>query len=166
MVHQPDTDSFTDAVVSCSLARCYAPFTFFTPQWHARDPFHLCRGSLVTERITLDDKFGRFAEHWSPKIVAELNGQQVKLVKFVGAFDWHSHADEDELFLVHRGQFRMEFRDRSVTLSAGDMLVVPRGVEHRPVADSEVEVILFEPASTLNTGDAVSARTKQVLDHL
>lgn len=120
----------------------------------------------MTERITLDDKFGRFAEHWSPKIVAELNGQQVKLVKFAGAFDWHSHVEEDELFLVHRGQFRMEFRDRSVTLSAGDMIVVPRGVEHRPVADSEVEVILFEPASTLNTGDAVSARTMQVLDHL
>ena len=120
----------------------------------------------MTERITLDDKFGRFTEHWSPKIVAELNGQQVKLVKFAGTFDWHSHADEDELFLVHRGQFRMEFRDRSVTLAAGDMIVVPRGEEHRPVADREVEVILFEPASTLNTGDAVSTRTKQVLDHL
>lgn len=145
---------FPDAVVSCSLVRCHAPLTLFTPQ------------VPVTERITLDDKFSRFAEHWSPKIVAELNGQQVKLVKFSGAFDWHAHADEDELFLVHRGEFRMEFRDRSVTLSAGDMIVVPRGVEHRPVANSEVEVILFEPASTLNTGDAVSARTKQVLEHL
>ncbi len=120
----------------------------------------------MTERITLDDKFSRFTDHWSPKIIAELNGQQVKLVKFSGAFDWHAHADEDELFLVHRGEFRMEFRDRTVTLVAGDMLVVPRGVEHRPIADHEVEVILFEPASTLNTGDVVSVRTKQVLEHL
>ncbi|MES3033595.1 MAG: cupin domain-containing protein [Gemmatimonadota bacterium] len=120
----------------------------------------------MTDRITLDDKFARFSDHWSPKVVAELNGQQVKLVKFAGAFDWHSHADEDELFLVHRGEFRMEFRDRTVTLTAGDMIVVPRGVEHRPVADHEVEVLLFEPASTLNTGDVVSERTKRVLEHL
>ena len=120
----------------------------------------------MTDRITLDQKFARFTDHWKPKIVAELNGQQVKLAKFQGAFDWHAHADEDELFLVHRGQFRMEFRDRTVTLVAGDMIVVPRGVEHRPVADEEVEVILFEPASTLNTGDAVSARTQHVLEHI
>lgn len=120
----------------------------------------------MTDRITLNEKFASFTDHWSPKVAAELNGQQVKLTKFLGAFDWHAHADEDELFLVHRGEFRMEFRDRVVTLAAGDMIVVPRGVEHRPVADSEVEVILFEPASTLNTGDAVSTRTKHVLDRI
>ncbi|HYW52057.1 MAG TPA: cupin domain-containing protein [Gemmatimonadaceae bacterium] len=120
----------------------------------------------MTDRISLADKFALFSDHWHPRVAAELNGQQVKLVKFEGAFDWHSHADEDELFLVHRGEFRMEFRDRSVTLRAGEMLVVPRGVEHRPVADAEVEVILFEPASTLNTGDAVSDRTRHLLERI
>jgi mannose-6-phosphate isomerase-like protein (cupin superfamily) len=109
--------------------------------------------------IDLREKFASFDEHWSPRIVAELNGQQVKLVKFRGAFVWHHHEREDELFLVHRGRFRMEFRDRSVDLGPGEMIVVPRGVEHRPVADEEVEVMLFEPAGTLNTGNVVDERT-------
>ena len=113
----------------------------------------------MTERVRLSEKFARFTEHWSPKVVGELNGQQVKLVKFQGAFTWHHHEHEDELFLVHRGAFRMEFRDRAVELSAGDFLIVPHGVEHRPVADEEVEVLLFEPASTLNTGNVRDART-------
>ena len=113
----------------------------------------------MTERVRLSEKFARFTEHWSPKVVGELNGQQVKLVKFQGAFTWHHHEHEDELFLVHRGGFRMEFRDRIVELSAGDFLIVPHGVEHRPVADEEVEVLLFEPASTLNTGNVRDART-------
>ena len=113
----------------------------------------------MTERVRLAEKFALFHEHWSPKVVGELNGQQVKLVKFRGAFAWHHHEEEDELFLVHRGAFRMEFRDRSVSLEAGDFLIVPRGVEHRPVADEEVEVLLFEPASTLNTGNVRDART-------
>jgi len=91
-------------------------------------------------RIDLRQKFASFDEHWSPRIVAELNGQQVKVVKFRGEFVWHHHDHEDELFLVHRGRFRMEFRDRSVDLGPGEMIVVPRGVEHRPVADEEVEV--------------------------
>jgi mannose-6-phosphate isomerase-like protein (cupin superfamily) len=120
----------------------------------------------MADRISLDQKFATFREHWSPKVVADLNGQQVKLVKFQGTFDWHAHAEEDELFLVHRGEFRMEFRDRTVTLAAGDMLVVPRGIEHRPVADQEVEVVLFEPASTLNTGNVVSERTRTLLDRI
>jgi mannose-6-phosphate isomerase-like protein (cupin superfamily) len=111
------------------------------------------------QRISLSEKFGAFAEHWSPKIVAELNGQHVKLVKFRGEFVWHHHDREDEMFLVHRGRFRMEFRDRTVPLEAGDFIVVPRCVEHRPVADDEVEVILFEPAGTLNTGNVVGERT-------
>lgn len=120
----------------------------------------------MTDRISLAGKFATFHDHWNPRIAAELNGQHVKLVKFQGAFDWHSHAEEDELFFVHAGSFTMEFRDRSVELHAGDMLVVPRGVEHRPVAEHECEVMLFEPASTLNTGDAISERTRTVLEHI
>jgi len=120
----------------------------------------------MIEPVRLSEKFARFTEHWSPKVVGELNGQQVKLVKFQGAFAWHHHDREDELFLVHRGTFRMEFRDGTVELSAGDFLVVPRGVEHRPVADEEVEVLLFEPASTLNTGNVRDARTVDVPGHL
>lgn len=112
-------------------------------------------------RIDLRQKFASFDEHWSPRIVAELNGQQVKVVKFRGEFVWHHHDHEDELFLVHRGRFRMEFRDRSVDLGPGEMIVVPRGVEHRPVADEEVEVVLFEPAGTLNTGNVIDERTVQ-----
>jgi mannose-6-phosphate isomerase-like protein (cupin superfamily) len=111
------------------------------------------------EKVRLASKFGSFSEHWSPKIVGELNGQHVKVVKFVGEFVWHHHDHEDEMFLVHRGRFRMELRDRAIELEAGDFLIVPRGVEHRPVADEEVEVVLFEPAGTLNTGNVESERT-------
>lgn len=110
-------------------------------------------------KINLAQKLSLFSAHWSPKIIAELNGQHVKLVKFQGPFVWHSHEHEDELFYVVRGSFRMEFRDRTVELETGDLLVVPRGVEHRPVADREVEVLLFEPASTVNTGTAGGDRT-------
>jgi mannose-6-phosphate isomerase-like protein (cupin superfamily) len=110
-------------------------------------------------KVNLAEKFGQFSEHWSPKVVGELNGQHVKLSKFRGAFVWHHHEHEDELFLVHRGSFRMEFRDHTVDLAPGDFLIVPRGVEHRPVADDEVEVVLFEPAGTLNTGNVVDDRT-------
>jgi mannose-6-phosphate isomerase-like protein (cupin superfamily) len=111
------------------------------------------------QKISLAEKFAKFSDHWSPKIVAELNGQHVKLAKFQGPFVWHAHAHEDELFLVVRGAFTMEFRDRNVELRAGDMIVVPRGVEHRPVAEHEVEVLLFEPAATVNTGNAGGDKT-------
>jgi len=111
------------------------------------------------DKINLAEKLAKFSSHWSPKIIAELNGQHVKLVKFQGPFVWHQHAQEDELFYVVHGEFRMEFRDRTVELHAGDLLVVPRGVEHRPVADREVAVLLFEPASTVNTGSAGGDRT-------
>jgi mannose-6-phosphate isomerase-like protein (cupin superfamily) len=104
-------------------------------------------------KVNLAQKFELFTEHWSPKVVAELNGQQVKVVKFQGPFVWHHHEQEDELFLVVKGRFRMEFCDRHVWLEEGELLVVPRGVEHRPVAEEEVEVLLFEPASILNTGN-------------
>lgn len=111
------------------------------------------------DKVNLAEKFARFADHWSPKVVGDLNGQQVKLVKFQGAFVWHHHQSEDELFLVVRGAFRMEFRDRAIDLQAGEFLIVPCGIEHRPVADEEVEVLLFEPAATVNTGSAGGERT-------
>jgi mannose-6-phosphate isomerase-like protein (cupin superfamily) len=113
------------------------------------------------EKVNLRDKLASFDTHWDPKIVGELNGQHVKLVKFQGEFVWHHHEHEDELFLVVRGSFDMHFRDRVVPLSEGEFLIVSRGVEHRPVAGQEVEVVLFEPASTLNTGNIVSERTVQ-----
>jgi mannose-6-phosphate isomerase-like protein (cupin superfamily) len=118
------------------------------------------------DKVNLAEKFALFADLWSPKVVGDLNGQQVKLVKFRGEFVWHSHDVEDELFLVVRGSFRMEFRDSSVELRAGEFLIVPRGVEHRPVAVEEVEVLLFEPAATVNTGSAGGARTVTKLQRL
>ena len=118
------------------------------------------------EKINIAEKLSRFDERWSPKIVAELNGQHVKLAKLEGPFVWHHHEEEDELFLVVRGRLRMELRDRSIELEPGEMLVVPRGVEHRPVADEEVHVLLFEPASTLNTGNVRSERTVADLESI
>ena len=111
------------------------------------------------EKVNLAEKLASFTDHWNPRVLAELNGQHVKVVKFVGAFTWHFHALEDEMFLVLRGSFEMQFRDKAVDLQEGEFIVVPRGVEHRPVAEREVEVLLFEPASTLNTGNVVEART-------
>ncbi|MDP1677146.1 MAG: cupin domain-containing protein [Bacteroidota bacterium] len=103
--------------------------------------------------VNLNQKFSLFTEHWRPKVIAELNGQEVKVVKFKGEFVWHHHDDQDELFLVWKGQFRVEFRDRVVELHQGELFVVPRGVEHRTVAEEEVEVLIFEPAETRNTGN-------------
>jgi mannose-6-phosphate isomerase-like protein (cupin superfamily) len=111
------------------------------------------------EKVNLRDKLARFDTHWDPKIIGELNGQHVKLVKFEGEFVWHRHEREDELFLVLHGRFDIQFRDRVVSLDEGELIIVPRGVEHRPVAKSEVHVLLFEPASTLNTGNVVTERT-------
>jgi len=113
----------------------------------------------MIEAVNLREKLSLFASHWDPKIVGELNGQHVKLVKFQGEFVWHHHQHEDELFLVVKGRFTMEFRDRLVPLEEGELLIVPHGVEHRPVATDEVHVLLFEPATTLNTGNVVSERT-------
>ncbi len=111
------------------------------------------------EAVNIARKLTLFSDHWAPRIVGELNGQQVKLAKFQGKFDWHTHTNEDELFLVVRGAFRMELRDRHIDVGEGEFLIVPRGIEHRPVAEHEVHVLLFEPASTRNTGDVRSART-------
>jgi mannose-6-phosphate isomerase-like protein (cupin superfamily) len=105
------------------------------------------------EKVNLAEKLGLITEHWRPKVVAELNGQEVKLVKFRGTFVWHRHELEDELFLGVRGRFRVEFRDRAIDVGPGELLVVPRGVEHRTVADEEVEALIFEPAATRNTGN-------------
>ncbi len=110
-------------------------------------------------RINLPEKLTRFDAHWSPKIVAELNGQHVKLAKLLGEFVWHRHENEDELFLVLEGELRIELRDGEVTLREGECVVIPRGVEHKPVAEAEVHVLLFEPASTVNTGDAPGEST-------
>lgn len=105
------------------------------------------------EKISLPSAFARISEHWRPKVIAELNGQEVKAVKIQGEFVWHHHEHEDEMFLIHKGTLRIEFRDRVVILGAGECLVVPRGVEHRPVAEQEVELLLFEPVGVRNTGD-------------
>jgi mannose-6-phosphate isomerase-like protein (cupin superfamily) len=118
------------------------------------------------EKVNLTQKLQLFHEHWKPKIVGELNGQLVKLVKFQGPFVWHHHEQEDEMFLVIKGRFRMEFRDRQVWLEEGEFLIVPRGVEHRPVAVEEAQVLLFEPASVLNTGNVTNERTVQTQERI
>jgi mannose-6-phosphate isomerase-like protein (cupin superfamily) len=118
------------------------------------------------DKVNIAEKLSLFDEHWSPKIVGELNGQHVKLVKLSGEFVWHHHDDEDEMFLVVNGRFRMEFRDREVWIERGEFIVVPRGVEHRPVAEEEASVMLFEPASTLNTGNVTGEMTVAELDRI
>jgi len=107
--------------------------------------------------ISVSEKFANFSDHWRPKTVATLNGQEVKLVKVKGVFPWHRHTDCEEMFLVWRGRFRVEYRDRIIELGPGELTVVPRGIEHRTAADDEAEVIIFEPANVVNTGDALSS---------
>jgi mannose-6-phosphate isomerase-like protein (cupin superfamily) len=118
------------------------------------------------DKVNLREKLGLFSERWSPKIVGELNGQHVKLVKLEGEFVWHQHEKEDELFLVLRGALAIHLRDRVVTLEEGEFFIVPRGVEHKPVAAEEAHVLLLEPASTLNTGNVRSERTVECPERL
>jgi mannose-6-phosphate isomerase-like protein (cupin superfamily) len=118
------------------------------------------------EKVNLAEKFGLFEEYWSPKIVGELNGQHVKLAKLKGEFIWHHHETEDELFLVVKGQLVLELREQDVVLEEGEFFIVPRGVEHKPVAEEEVHVLLFEPKSTLNTGNVRNERTVEALKTL
>jgi mannose-6-phosphate isomerase-like protein (cupin superfamily) len=129
------------------------------------------------DKINLKQKLSLINDHWNPRIIGELNGQYLKLVKFKGPFTWHHHETEDEMFLVVKGRFRMEFREngsdpsqpgrqREVWLEEGEFIIVPRGVEHRPVADKEAEVLLFEPASTLNTGNVQDEFTVRKLERL
>lgn len=106
-------------------------------------------------KINIDDKFALFSEHWRPKVIGELNGQEVKLVKVQGEFPWHHHETEDEMFLVWKGRFRVEFRDRIVDMGPGECVIVPHGVEHRTAADEEAEILIFEPAAVRNTGNVV-----------
>ena len=121
---------------------------------------------MSVDKVNIEEKLALFDEQWKPKVAGELNGQYVKLVKFLGEFVWHHHDDEDEMFLVIDGRFRMEFRDREVWIERGEFIVVPRGVEHRPVAEEEVSVMLFEPASTLNTGNVTGEMTVAELDRI
>ena len=125
------------------------------------------------DKINLNEKLTLINEHWKPHIIGDLNKQQVKLVKFQGPFSWHHHDHEDELFLVVKGRFRMEYRDgeesaveRAIWLEPGELVIVPRGVEHRPVADEEAHVLLFEPATTLNTGNVENELTVHNLQRL
>ena len=118
------------------------------------------------EKINLAEKFSTFHDYFNPRIAGELNGQQVKLVKFQGEFVWHHHDTEDELFYVVKGSFDMQMRDKTITVHAGEFLIIPRGVEHRPVAREEVEIMLFEPATTLNTGNIENELTKKELKQL
>lgn len=119
------------------------------------------------DKVNLQEKFSQFSDHWNPRVVGELNGQQVKIAKFSGPFEWHHHEQEDEFFMVIKGEFEMHLRDKVVTLKPGEFMVVPRGVEHKPVANQEAEVLMFEPASTVNTGNLQgSERTRQDLERL
>lgn len=120
----------------------------------------------IMEKVVITEKLSQFSDHWNPRIVGELNGQHVKAVKLLGEFVWHHHDEEDELFLVIKGQLAMEFRDKTVTVNPGEFIIVPRKVEHRPVAKEEVHILLFEPAGTLNTGNVENERTKKNLQRI
>ncbi|HTN45222.1 MAG TPA: cupin domain-containing protein [Flavipsychrobacter sp.] len=117
-------------------------------------------------KVNINDKFSLFSEYWSPKVVGELNGQLVKLAKFKGEFVWHKHDNEDELFLVVKGKLTIEFRDRIEILTENELIIVPKGIEHKPVANEEVWVLLFEPTATLNTGNTYGELTKTILDKI
>jgi len=121
---------------------------------------------MTPEKVNLSQKFSLFSDHWSPKIAAELNDSYVKLVKFQGEFVWHHHDNEDELFLVVKGRMLMRFREREVWVDEGEFIVVPRGVEHMPVAPEEVQVVLLEPKSTLNTGNVQNEKTVAELERI
>ncbi|CAN5515248.1 cupin domain-containing protein [soil metagenome] len=112
---------------------------------------------MSIEKINIQQKFDSFTDYWNPRVAGKLNGQLVKLVKFKGEFVWHKHDQEDEMFTVINGRFNMELRDKTITLDKGDFIIIPKGTEHRPVAEQEVEVMLFEPDTTLNTGDVEDA---------
>ena len=120
----------------------------------------------MPDKINLAQKFSQIHEYWKPYIAAELNGQLVKLDKLKGEFIWHHHENEDEMFLVVKGRFRIEFRDKTVWMEEGEFIVVPRGVEHKPVADEEAWIVLFEPGSTLNTGNVENDRTLRDLERV
>ena len=117
-------------------------------------------------KVNIEDKFSQFNEHWQPKIVAELNGQYVKLAKLKGEFVWHQHEEEDEMFMVIKGKLQIKLRDRNIILNPGEFFIIPRGVEHIPIAEEEVQVMLFEPKSVINTGDVQDERTLETSEFL
>jgi mannose-6-phosphate isomerase-like protein (cupin superfamily) len=119
---------------------------------------------MSLRKVILSEKFSMFEDYWNPRIAGELNGQHIKLVKFQGEFVWHKHDHEDEMFLVIKGSFIMELRDGSIQINEGEFIIIPRGTEHRPMANEEVHVMLFEPASTLNTGNQENEMTREQLD--
>ncbi|MCW8848372.1 MAG: cupin domain-containing protein [Melioribacteraceae bacterium] len=121
---------------------------------------------MKVEKISLTDKFSKISDYWNPRIVGELNNQSVKLVKFKGEFVWHKHEKEDEMFYVVKGNFTMKFRHKEVQLSEGEFIIVPKGIEHKPVAEKEVSVMLFEPSTTINTGDQLNELTKRNLEKI
>ena len=114
-------------------------------------------GERMIAKINLNQKFGLFSDHWRPKVIAALNGQEIKVIKVQGEFPWHLHEHEDEFFMVWKGVFRVEFRDHVVSLEPGECVVVPRGIEHRTCADEEAEILCFEPQGVLNTGNVADA---------
>jgi len=118
------------------------------------------------EKINLQEKFSKFSDHWSPKVIGQLNHQQVKVVKLQGDFVWHSHENEDELFMVIDGSFTMELRDKTIEVHEGELIIIPRGVEHRPVAKEEVSILLFEPGTIVNTGEVRNQLTVDNPDHI
>ena len=118
------------------------------------------------EKVNIAEKLSRFSDHWNPRIIGELNGQQVKAAKLKGEFFFHQHEQEDEMFLIVKGTLKMEFRDRTEIIKPGEFIIVPRGVEHKPIAEEEVELLLFEPASTLNTGNIENDRTRKHLEKI
>ena len=118
------------------------------------------------DKINLSQKLSLFNDYWNPRIIGELNGQFVKLAKFKGEFDWHFHENEDELFMVIEGEFIMEFRDKKVLLKESEIIIIPKGVEHRPVAEKEVSILLFEPKELLNTGNIINEKTKEKLEKI
>ena len=118
------------------------------------------------KKVNIEEKLDTFSDHWNPRIIGELNGQYVKAVKLKGEFVWHHHDNEDELFLVIKGTLKMEFRDRIEEVNEGEFIIVPRSVEHKPVANEEVHILLFEPASTLNTGNVENEKTRKTLERI
>ncbi|MBT1706036.1 cupin domain-containing protein [Chryseosolibacter indicus] len=118
------------------------------------------------EKVNIREKLNLIHDHWNPRIIGELNGQHVKAVKIKGEFMFHHHENEDELFLVIKGKLKMEFRDKTVEINEGEFLIVPKMVEHKPIAEEEVEMLLFEPASTLNTGNLENERTRKELEKI
>ncbi len=118
------------------------------------------------EKVNIKEKLGTFSDHWNPRVIGELNGQSIKAVKLKGEFIWHHHEQEDELFLVVKGKLKMEFRDKTVEVSEGEFIIVPHGIEHKPVADVEVEILLFEPSTTLNTGNVENEKTRKHLEKI